>query len=118
MALGCDFKELMRYSAQEPPTVGASSIGRFAVVAQDSDELRWIVDPERGECRHGDGDVEFIITGTAEALMQMIAGEVNPAVLLRTGQVRHLQADSVSGNDPVQILLEELRLLRRLVGYH
>lgn len=81
--------ELMR-GVSVPPDGDGADIGSFAVVAQDRDELRWVVDPEAAEVRQGDGDVESVVTGTAEDLVLMISREENPGVLLRSGRIRLL----------------------------
>ncbi len=67
-------------------------LGSFALVAEDHRPLRWIVDPEAGEMIQGDGEVESVVTGTAEDLVLMLTGEENLGVLLRTGRIRHVAA--------------------------
>jgi hypothetical protein len=68
------------------------SVGSFAVVAEDGEDLRWVIDPARRSVSRGDGDVECVLIGTAQALALMISGEENLGVLLRSGQVRFLSA--------------------------
>ncbi|MGH2904202.1 MAG: sulfotransferase [Solirubrobacteraceae bacterium] len=62
----------------------------FALVAEDHRALRWIVDAEAGEVAQGDGEVDAVLTGTAEDLVLMLTGEENLGVLLRSGRIRHL----------------------------
>jgi Sulfotransferase family len=70
----------------------ASGLGSFALVAEDHRALRWVVDPECGAVTQGDGEVESVVTGTAEDLALMLTGEENLGVLLRAGRIRHLAA--------------------------
>lgn len=65
----------------------------FAVVAEDYRALRWIIDPETRTIVQGDGDVEAVITGTAEDLVLMLTGQENLGVLTRSGRLRYLLAD-------------------------
>lgn len=44
--------------------------------------MGWVLDPQNGDIRKGDGDVEFVITGTAEDFVLMITGEANLGVML------------------------------------
>jgi hypothetical protein len=67
--------------------------GVFAVVAEDDQSLRWIIDSEMGTITQGDGDVEAVLTGTAEDLVLAITGEENLGVLLRAGRIRHVVPD-------------------------
>jgi hypothetical protein len=64
----------------------------FAFVAEDHRALRWIVDVESGGLTQGDGEVDSVITGTAEDLVLMLTGEENLGVLLRSGRIRHVTA--------------------------
>ncbi|MGI8559634.1 MAG: sulfotransferase family protein [Solirubrobacteraceae bacterium] len=82
--------ELMR---QMSIAHGASDVGTFAVVAEDHRALRWIIDPDTGSIEQGDGDVEGVLTGMAVDLVQMLTGEQNLGVLLRSGRVRHIVSD-------------------------
>jgi hypothetical protein len=73
---------------------GVSGLGVFAVVAEDHRSLRWVIDPEAGTVEQRDGDVDEVLTGTAEDLVLMLTGEENLGVLLRSGRIRHV-ADEV-----------------------
>jgi protein-tyrosine sulfotransferase len=64
----------------------------FAVVAADNEELRWTIDIARGVIRHGDGEVDSVVTGTAQDLVLMLSGETNAGILMRSGRIRHLSA--------------------------
>jgi protein-tyrosine sulfotransferase len=87
--------------------------GSFAVVAEDHAELRWVVEPLTGELRQGDGEVESVVTGTAEDLALMIAEQENLGVLLRSGRVRHLTArDGVPPDEVARTISGVLDLLR------
>lgn len=112
---GAELETLMQISPRNGRSTSRRTVGPFALVAQDHDHLRWIIDPRSGDVRQGDGEVEFVITGTADDLRQMIIGGVNPAVLLRAGRVRHLHAGEPSTNDAVQTMLDELEILRDIV---
>ncbi len=70
-----------------------ADLGVFALVAEDHRALRWIIDPNEGTVEQRDGDVEAVLTGTAEDLVLMLSGEENLGVLLRSGRVRHVVAD-------------------------
>ena len=77
----------------------------FAVVAEDHHALRWVVAPAELSIHQGDGDVESVLTGTAEDLVLMITGEENLGTLLRAGRVRHVVA-SDNGEDPGDALTQ------------
>jgi protein-tyrosine sulfotransferase len=85
--------------------------GSFALVAEDYHELRWVIDPESGEVRRGDGEVESVIIGTAEDLVRMISGEVNLGVLLRSGRIRHVTGDEEHAPRELLIEIEAIRAL-------
>lgn len=68
-------------------------LGVFAVLAEDHRALRWVIDPSIGDIQQGDGEVEGVLTGTAEDLVLMLTEEENLGVLLRSGRVRHVVAD-------------------------
>ena len=72
---------------------GTSSPGPFAAVAEDHQELRWIINLAAASVNQGDGEVEAVLTGTAEDLVLMLTGEENLGVLLRSGRIRHVVAD-------------------------
>lgn len=74
-------------------TAGAVDLGSFAVLAEDHRELRWVIDAAAGTVLEGDGEVDAVLTGTAEDLALMLADEENLGVLLRSGRVRHIIAD-------------------------
>ncbi len=79
-----------RVTVRPAATLTSGSPSTFALVADDAAELRWVVDLAAGTVRRGDGEVECVLTGSAEALAQMLAQEVNPALLLRSGRIRLL----------------------------
>jgi protein-tyrosine sulfotransferase len=84
--------ELMR-CVNPPATVdGDCSLNSLAVVAEDNQNLRWVIEPQAGAIRQGDGEVEIVVTGSAKDLVMMLGGEVNPGVLLRSGRIRYLTA--------------------------
>ena len=62
--------ELMMDVRADPD--GTDAVGSFALVAEDHRSLRWIVDPESGSVAQGDGEVESVVTGTAEDLAQTV----------------------------------------------
>ncbi len=103
-------QQLMDVRAQPTQRAG---IGPFAVVAEDYLELRWIVDLENGSIRTGDGEVEAVITGTAEDLVLMLRREENLGVLLRSGRIRHLLAEEgvESGHDVLREISEVVACL-------
>lgn len=76
-----------------------TEVESFALVTEDHRGLRWIVEPESGQVTQGDGEVELVLTGTAEDLVLMLTGEENLGMLLRSGRIRHLTA-SQEGNQP------------------
>jgi hypothetical protein len=96
--------EWMSGTRVEPGEAG--DLGSFALVAEDHRALRWVVDPEAGTIAQGDGEVETVVTGTAEDLMLMLSGEENLGVLVRGGRIRHLAA---SEEDQPQDLWATLR---------
>lgn len=108
-------RELMAAASNGLPPSDLSSV---AVVAEDHRDLRWIVEPELGTVEQGDGDVEGVVTGTAEDLVLMLSAEENLGVLLRSGRVRFLLADDDDGMrpDPVQRLAKSLASLQRAVA--
>jgi protein-tyrosine sulfotransferase len=73
------------------------AIGSFAVVAEDHRALRWVVETEAGTVTRGDGEVEGVLTGTAEDLVLMVNGDENLGVLVRSGRIRYLVADEDNG---------------------
>jgi protein-tyrosine sulfotransferase len=98
------------------PTVGDENDGAvdsFAVVAQDHEQLRWVINPAMGSIRQGDGEVESVVTGTTEDLVLLLSGEVNPGVLMRSGRIRHVTAAEGVSPDVVaremRFVLEVLR---------
>jgi hypothetical protein len=94
------------------PADGAADDESFAVVAEDSEASRWIIEPGTGQVRRGDGEVDSVITGTAEDLVLMITEEENLGALLRAGRIRHLTArDDLSGEDVRRSLYHAQRLL-------
>jgi hypothetical protein len=68
-------------------------LGSFAIVPENRRSLRWVVDPEARMITQGDGEVEAVVTGTAEDLVLILAGDENIGVLLRSRRVRYLVAD-------------------------
>jgi hypothetical protein len=70
-----------------------ADIKPFAIVAEDHRVLRWTVEPAAGAIRQGDGEVEGVLTGTAENLVLMLTGDENLGVLLRSGRIRHVVSD-------------------------
>jgi hypothetical protein len=104
----------MRTLRVTPPQGRDGTIGSFALIAEDVEELRWVIDPASGVVHQGNGDVEMVVTGTAEDLALMLSDEVNPGVLLRSGRIRHLTArDDVSPQEVVDEMLSILTLLRK-----
>jgi len=75
-----------------PPDQKSDHCGVFAIVAVDHDELRWVVDPVAGDVRQGDGNVDSVVTGTAQDLALMVAKEQNLGALMRSGRIRHVTA--------------------------
>jgi protein-tyrosine sulfotransferase len=90
-------------------TVPHTEVGPFAVVAEDHRALRWVVDPIAGSVEQGDGEVDGVLTGTAEDLVLMLTEEENLGVLLRSGRVRHIVADDDEASR--RDLMRELNLL-------
>lgn len=97
--------------------VSAATSGRpldsFAVVAQDDERLRWIVDVAEGRIRQGDGEVECVITGTSEDLALLLSHEVNAGALLHSGRIRHFSARENAHQDD---LLEDIRFILDTLG--
>lgn len=91
-AWGARLADLMRNSHPRALTDGNGAMGSFAVVAEDAADLRWVIEASGGTIRQGEGEVESVVTGTAEDLALLLSGEVNPGVLLRSGRIRHLTA--------------------------
>lgn len=96
--------ELMK-SMRCPTRFGGQEIGSFAVLAEDHRGLRWVIDPARRTINHGDGEVDAVLTGTAEDLVLTLTAEENVGVLLRSGRLRHVVADPEEA-DPRALLVE------------
>lgn len=96
-------------------SAGVADLGPFAVVAEDHRALRWVIDPDSRSVEQGDGEVEGVLTGTAEDLVLMLTGEENLGVLLRSGRVRHVVADEdqAARHDLVAELKAVVEVLRR-----
>ncbi len=90
-----------------------TDLGVFAVVAEDHRELRWVIDTSARTVTQGDGDVESVLTGTAEDLVLLLTGEENFGVLLRSGRVRHVVADEEQLTPREQ--MAELQAIARLL---
>lgn len=103
--------ELLR-DARPQALADDRAIDSFALVAQDDERLRWVVDVAAGTIRQGDGEVECVITGAAEDLASLLSREANAGVLLRSGRIRHLSADdNTDGSyvfEAVQLVLDTL----------
>jgi hypothetical protein len=84
----------------------------FAIVAEDDRTLRWVIDTDAKSVAQGEGDVDWVVTGTAEDLVLMLAKEENLGVLVRTGRIRHLAPNhSELSTDLVTTLNEMVHLL-------
>ncbi len=96
---------------------GSEQVGSFAVVAEDDDMLRWVIDPSTGGVRQGDGEVECVITGTAADLALMLERKENLGVLLRGGRIRHLTAgDNLPPEELARAMSIRLSLLTGTMG--
>jgi protein-tyrosine sulfotransferase len=91
---------------------GHREVGSFAIVAEDHDELRWVVDPQKGVAERGDGDVDSAFIGRAEDLAALVAEDENVGVLLRTGRVRHIVGQHVSTAEATALVVGVLSVLR------
>jgi protein-tyrosine sulfotransferase len=67
-------------------------VATVGIVADDDPALRWIVDVTTGQLRRGDGDVDMVVTGSTEDLLELVQGSENVGVLLQSGRVRHVTA--------------------------
>lgn len=109
---GAGLADMIRRVHPTPSDGTNGAIRTFAILAEDALDLRWVIDRIAGVVREGDGEVESVITGTAQDLVLLLSGEVNPGVLLRSGRIRHLTAredifpDEVSRR--VRLVLEML----------
>lgn len=89
------------------------AVGSFAVVAQDYETLRWVIDAKSGEVRQGDGEVESVVTGSAEDLVRLLGDEVNVGVLLRSGRIRHVTArEGIAAKEVAETMNGVLDVLR------
>lgn len=107
-------RELMR-QVRLPTDSGKTGDTRsFALVAEDHHALRWVANLESRELVQGDGEVDRVVTGTAEDLVLMITGEENLGVLLRSGRIRHIMAseDGMPLADLPRSVNEIVELLR------
>jgi hypothetical protein len=86
-------RRLLEFMSDLQLGAGTVKVRTFAVVAEDHRMLRWVIDPATGSVEQGDGDVEGVLTGTAEDLVLMLTGEENLGVLIRSGRIRHVVAD-------------------------
>jgi protein-tyrosine sulfotransferase len=95
-----------------PASAGRRPVDSFALVAQDHANLRWVVDLGERTIRQGDGEVECVITGTAQDLASLLSGDSNAGALLRAGRIRHLGADENSNDgevfEAVRVVLDTL----------
>jgi hypothetical protein len=66
----------------------------IAILADDDLDLRWVVEPGTSTVSRGDGEVDVVITGTAEDLVQLMSGAENLGVLMRSGRIRCVYADT------------------------
>ena len=94
---------------------GVAEIAPFAVLADDHRPLRWVVEPSLGTITQGDGEVQAVLTGTAEDLVLMLTEGENLGVLLRTGRVRHVTAEE-NGRPPANLINELNALVALLRG--
>lgn len=87
----------------------------FAIVAEDRRALRWVVDVGSGSVTRGDGEVDAVLTGTAEDLMLMLSGIENLGLLVRSGRIRHVipSEDAKSYADMQQELKRMVRHLQQ-----
>lgn len=111
----CDLMSDVRLLA----TDAAIDPSSFALVAEDHRALRWVVDVEACEVAQGDGEVDAVLTGTAEDLVLMLTGEENLGVLLRSGRIRHLTASEDETPEDVPAALHRILTLlsdRSMVG--
>ena len=67
-------------------------VGTVGIVADDDPALRWIVDVSTGHLQRGDGEVDMVVTGSTEDLLELVQGSENVGVLLQSGRVRHVTA--------------------------
>lgn len=94
-------------------TAAPESVRSFAVVAEDHRALRWVIDSSAGSVEQGDGEVDAVLTGTAEDLVLMLTGGENLGVLLRSGRLRHVVADDEE--IARRNLMDELNVIFRLL---
>jgi protein-tyrosine sulfotransferase len=105
--------QLMQDAASRSSAPEATDLPSFALVAEDHEELRWVIEPGEGRMCQGDGEVDGVVTGTAQDLVLLITNEVNPGVLLRSGRIRHVTArDDVATSEIVQAMTGALDYLR------
>lgn len=102
-------RRLVELMGQAPILDAATQEFSFAVVAEDHPALRWVVDLATLCMREGDGEVDAVVTGTAEDLVLMVTGQENLGVLLRSGRIRHVIADASGAT--VTDTRRELRLI-------
>jgi hypothetical protein len=97
------------------PPRGDGTLGTCAIVAEDHQALRWVINLASGTVTQGDGDVEAVLTGRAEDLVLMLTDEENLGVLLRSGRLRHIVADEdeAARRDVMQELHRLVGALRR-----
>lgn len=85
--------QLEALMAQFHPDFEIVDGGVYALLAEDSKALRWIIDTREASVNQGDGDVDGALIGAAQDLVLMLTGEENVGVLLRSGRVRYAIAE-------------------------
>ncbi len=106
-------RQLRQFIENSTPQKHETQIGPFALIAEDHPSLRWIFDIESGTITQGDGDVEAVVTGTAEDLVLMLNGDENLGALLRSGRIRYLVADEEVASG--RVLQREIATLAALI---
>jgi hypothetical protein len=83
-----------------------------ALVADDDKASRWILDVRTSAIRRGDGDVDLAVLGSTADLIAFVTGDVNVAVLLRSGRIRHVTAAADGQMDMPRMLTALVRRFR------
>lgn len=109
---GVELSAMMRQFG-ESAKPAAGGLGRWALIAGERRDLRWVIDSDTAEVEQGDGEVDFAVVGSAEDLVTMVRGTENPGVLLRTGRIRFVTPNGAEEFREIPGKMEEVLTVLR-----
>ena len=69
-----------------------------AVIAEDAEDLRWVMYPESGGVEAGAMSAEVVVIGRTQDLVLLMRNEENAGVLIDSGRIRVARGDTAAGN--------------------